>query len=105
MYDKKLFCFFNRKGQLKRFNCILILNLLQKKLAELCTQFLESSFESKSQNYAYASAVSGAVNDMLSQDEDALPLRKPLFFGINIIYNFRHSGNLATGLKNLPKLI
>jgi hypothetical protein len=48
--------------------------------------------------------VSEAVNDLLGKDEDALHLLKPLFFGINIAYNFGHSGNLATGLKNLPKL-
>jgi hypothetical protein len=37
--------------------------------------------------------VSGAVNDLLGKDEDDLHLLKPLFFGINIVYNFGHSGN------------
>ncbi len=97
--------FFKSKRPAKKLQLYSDFKFVAKKLAELCTQFLQSSFESKSQNYAYASAVSGAVNDLLGKDEDALHLLKPLFFGINIDYNFRHSGNLAKGLKNMPKLI
>jgi hypothetical protein len=49
MYDKKLFCFVNRKGHAakKPTSNYSDFKFVAKKLAEICTQFLQN-FESKS---------------------------------------------------------